>query len=155
MLVLLGPRLQRWAAARHPDHDSLGRRLLMTVSISPGSTAANSEQPRVILFVGIMSVLMTISLQRVNGLKNVLATAVNAVAALIFMLVAWERIDWSVAALIALGSMAGGYVGARFGRRLSPVFLRVDRRHRRPGHRQDAGLTMATAITDPADERRS
>ena len=42
----------------------------------------------------------------------------------VFMLVAWERIDWSVAALIAVGSIAGGYVGARVGRRLSPVFLR-------------------------------
>jgi len=42
----------------------------------------------------------------------------------IFMLVAWDRIDWSVAALIAVGALAGGYVGARVGRRLSPVVLR-------------------------------
>lgn len=33
LLVLFGPRLQRWAAARHPDHDSLGRRLLMTLGV--------------------------------------------------------------------------------------------------------------------------
>ena len=125
LLVLLGPRLQAWAAARHPDHDSLGRRVLMTVGIfAAGAYGGYFGAAQGILFVGIMSVLMTISLQRVNGLKNVLATAVNAVAALIFMLVAWERIDWSVAALIALGSIAGGYVGARVGRRLSPVFLR-------------------------------
>ena len=70
-----------------------------------------------------MSVLMTISLQRVNALKNVLGTVVNAVAA-VFMLVAWERINWTVAALIAAGALAGGYVGARVGRRLSPVVLR-------------------------------
>ena len=67
---------------------------------------------------------MTVSLQRVNGLKNVLGTVVNAVAAVVFMLVAWERINWSVAALIAVGSLAGGYVGARVGRRLSPSVLR-------------------------------
>jgi uncharacterized membrane protein YfcA len=71
-----------------------------------------------------MSVLMTISLQRVTGLKNVLGTVVNAVAAFMFMLFAWERIDWSVAALIAVGSLAGGYVGARVGRRLPPRVLR-------------------------------
>jgi uncharacterized membrane protein YfcA len=71
-----------------------------------------------------MSVLMTISLQRINGLKNVLATVANVVAAVIFILVAPDRIDWAVAALIAVGALAGGYVGARFGRRLSPVALR-------------------------------
>jgi Sulfite exporter TauE/SafE. len=41
-----------------------------------------------------------------------------------FILVAPERIDWAVAALIAVGSLAGGYVGARVGRRLSPRVLR-------------------------------
>ena len=77
-----------------------------------------------ILLVGIMSVLTTVGLQRVNGLKNVLSTVVNAVAAVIFMLVAWDRINWTVAALIAVGSLAGGYVGARVGRRMSPQALR-------------------------------
>jgi uncharacterized membrane protein YfcA len=71
-----------------------------------------------------MSVLMVISLQRINGLKNVLATVANAVAAVVFMLVGWDLIDWSVAALIAAGALVGGYVGAKVGRRLSPVLLR-------------------------------
>ena len=67
---------------------------------------------------------MTISLQHNNGLKNVLDTVANAEAAVNFILVAPERINWSVAALIAVGALAGGYVGARVGRRLSPVVLR-------------------------------
>ena len=33
LLVLLGRRIQAWAASRHPDHDSRGRRLLLTVGI--------------------------------------------------------------------------------------------------------------------------
>lgn len=45
----------------------------------------------------MMSVLMTIRLQRINALKNVLVTVVNSVAAITFMLVAWERINWPVA----------------------------------------------------------
>jgi uncharacterized membrane protein YfcA len=68
---------------------------------------------------------MTISLQHITGLKNVLGTVVNAVAALTFILVAPDRIDWSVAALIAVGALAGGFVGARVGRRLSPAVLRA------------------------------
>jgi uncharacterized membrane protein YfcA len=77
-----------------------------------------------VLLVGVLSALMTISLQRINGLKNVLGTVVNAVAAVTFILVAPQRINWAVAALIAVGALAGGYLGARYGRRLSPVVLR-------------------------------
>ena len=125
LLVLLGPRLQAWAAARHPDHDSLGRRLLLTAGVFvAGVYGGYFGAAQGIMLVGIMSILMSISLQRVNGLKNVLSTVVNAVAAVVFMLVAWDRINWSVAALIAVGSLAGGYAGARVGRRLSPSVLR-------------------------------
>ena len=125
LLVLLGPRLQAWAAARHPNHDSPGRHLLMTGgAFAAGVYGGYFGAAQGVLMVGIMSVLMTISLQRINALKNVLVTVVNAVAAVTFMLVAWDRINWTVAALIAAGSLTGGYVGARVGRRLSPALLR-------------------------------
>jgi uncharacterized protein len=125
LLVVLGPRIQTWAAKRHPDHDSRGRHLLLMVGIfGAGVYGGYFGAAQGILLVGIMSILMTISLQRINGLKNVLSTVANAVAAVIFMLFAWDRIDWSVAALIAAGALAGGYVGARVGRRLSRRVLR-------------------------------
>jgi uncharacterized membrane protein YfcA len=125
LLVLLGPRLQAWAATRHPDHDSSGRRLLLRAGIfASGVYGGYFGAAQGVLLVGIMSALMTISLQRVNGLKNVLGTVVNAVAAITFIIVAPARINWTVAALLAVGALAGGYVGARTGRRLSPVMLR-------------------------------
>ena len=125
LLVLLGPRLQAWAATRHPDHDSLGRHLLMTVGVfTAGVYGGYFGAAQGVLLVGIMSVLMAVSLQKVNALKNVLGTVVNAVAAITFMLVAPERINWSIAGLIAVGALAGGYVGARVGRQLSPRVLR-------------------------------
>jgi uncharacterized membrane protein YfcA len=34
-------------------------------------------------------------------------------------------VDWRAAALIALGAILGGYVGARFGRRLPSTVLRT------------------------------
>ena len=39
--------------------------------------------------------------------------------------VATHRIDWEVVALIGSGAFIGGYLGARFGRRLPPAALRV------------------------------
>ena len=125
LLVLFGPRLKAWAAARHPDHESGGRRALLVVGVfAAGVYGGYFGAAQGVLMVGILSALMTISLQSVNGLKNVLVTVVNAVAAVIFILVAPDRINWAVAALIAVGALAGGYVGARVGRRLSPVVLR-------------------------------
>ena len=50
---------------------------------------------------------------------------VNAVAAMTFMVVATNHIDWSLVALISSGAFIGGYLGARFGRKLSPAVLRV------------------------------
>jgi uncharacterized membrane protein YfcA len=125
LLVLLGPRIQRWAGARHPDHDSLGRRLLLGAGIfTAGVYGGYFGAAQGVLLVGLMSVLMMTSLQRINGLKNVFATVANAVAAVVFLLVGRDLIDWSAAGLIAAGALAGGYVGARVGRRLSPVLLR-------------------------------
>ncbi len=78
-----------------------------------------------ILIVGLMSVVTLESLQRITAVKNVLTTVVNGVAAVTFMLVAWESIDWRVTAAIAAGATLGGLGGAKVGRRLSPNVLRV------------------------------
>ena len=48
----------------------------------------------------------------------------NIVAALAYTLVAFDRIDWPAAGLIAVGSLIGGWLGARYGRRLSSNALR-------------------------------
>ncbi|MDO9353659.1 MAG: sulfite exporter TauE/SafE family protein [Solirubrobacteraceae bacterium] len=77
-----------------------------------------------VLLIGVMSVLMADPLQRINGFKNVLGTAVNAVAAIIFVIVATDKIDWAVVGVIAVGALGGGYAGARIGRQLPPTALR-------------------------------
>ncbi|MEZ5217664.1 MAG: TSUP family transporter [Ilumatobacteraceae bacterium] len=51
-----------------------------------------------------------------------LATCVNGVAAIVFLLT--TDIDWKVAGLIAAGATVGGQVGSRVGRRLDPRVLR-------------------------------
>ena len=56
-------------------------------------------------------------------MKNVLAGLVNAVAAVVFV-ISGTQVDWAAAALIAAGSIIGGLIGARIGRRLPPNVLR-------------------------------
>jgi uncharacterized protein len=53
----------------------------------------------------------------------VLATATNFAAAIVFAFAG--PVDWGVAALIAVGSLFGGHVGARVGRVLPPWALKT------------------------------
>lgn len=75
--------------------------------------------------LGLMGALLPEDLQRMNAAKNLMSLLVNVVAATGYILVAFDRIDWSVVRLIAVGSVLGGWLGAKYGRRLSPPALRV------------------------------
>jgi uncharacterized protein len=76
-----------------------------------------------VLLLGLMGVAFTDSMQRINATKNVLAGLVNGVAAIVFIVAG--QVNWGVAGLIAAGSIVGGQVGARVGRKLPPWGLRV------------------------------
>jgi uncharacterized membrane protein YfcA len=129
LMVVIGPSVQkRTAAAQQQGAGSGGvvSRVLLTVGIFVlGIYGGYFGAAQGILLVGLMGMLLSEGIQRLTAIKNVLATIVNAVAAVLFIIVAGDRIDWSVVGLISGGAFIGGYLGARFGRRLSPVVLRV------------------------------
>ena len=63
-----------------------------------------------------------------NNMANIaplLRPGKNSVAAVVFMLVAWDQIYWGAVLLLAVGALLGGVVGAGIGRRLPPGGLRV------------------------------
>lgn len=76
-----------------------------------------------VLLIGLLGIAFTDGLQRINAVKNVLAGLVNGIAALVF--IAFTHVDWRIAGLIAAGSILGGQLGARVGRRLPPWGLRL------------------------------
>lgn len=59
----------------------------------------------------------------VNALKTLAVLAANVVATIIFVVVA--DLEWLAIGLLAAGSVVGGYVGARIGRRMPPTVFRV------------------------------
>jgi uncharacterized membrane protein YfcA len=75
-----------------------------------------------VLLIALMGLLLDEDLHRINAAKNVLAGLVNLVAALVFIAV--TDVAWGAAGLIALGSIVGGQLGGRFGRRIPPPVLR-------------------------------
>jgi uncharacterized membrane protein YfcA len=76
-----------------------------------------------VLLIAILGLGLAESMQRINAAKNILAMLVNGVAAIVF--IAISDVSWTVAGLIAAGSIIGGQLGATVGRRLPDVAFRA------------------------------
>ena len=129
LLVVFGPRIQAWARGRSADEaEPVSTRRMVAVVIGTfavGVYGGYFTAAQGILLIGVMGALLPESMQRMNAAKNLLSLVVNVVAALAYTLVAFDRISWPVAGLIAVGSLVGGFLGAHYGRRLSPNALRA------------------------------
>jgi uncharacterized membrane protein YfcA len=123
VLVLIQPRLSTWVATRRESRDGARSPVLATGVLLSGAYGGYFGAAQGVLLIGLLGSFLDRDLQRVNGAKNVLVTIVNATAALVFVVLA--DVNWVVAALIAVGSTAGGLLGARLGRRLPPLALRI------------------------------
>ncbi|WP_029109307.1 sulfite exporter TauE/SafE family protein [Mycobacterium sp. URHD0025] len=132
VLVVVGPRIQAWARQRAEasgqsvDHLSTGRLAILVIgTFAVGVYGGYFTAAQGILLIAVMGALLPESMQRMNAAKNLLSLLVNIVAALAYTIVAFDRISWEAAGLIAVGSLIGGFLGAHYGRRLSPNALRA------------------------------
>ncbi|MFI1177479.1 sulfite exporter TauE/SafE family protein [Streptomyces melanogenes] len=126
LLVLFQPRIAAAVKRRreangtqaHPDGGPVLLVGLFLASVYGGYFGAAQG----VLYLSLMGLLLSESLQRINAVKNILAALVNGVAAIFFLFVA--DFDWTAVLLIAVGSTIGGQIGAKVGRRLKPAVLR-------------------------------
>jgi hypothetical protein len=155
VMVIIQPRLAKWVAERQraraglatPDGagagagaggtgavavavaappaaaEAIGGPVLWVLVFLAGIYGGYFGAAQGVLLIGMLGIALNDSLQRVNAAKNVLAGLVNGLAAVVFILA--THVDWGVAGLIAAGSIIGGQVGARIGKRLPPWGLRV------------------------------
>jgi uncharacterized membrane protein YfcA len=121
-LVALQPRLSRILAAGQAA-GAIQWPLLATVVYLTGIYGGYFGAAQGVILIALLGIFLADDLQRLNGLKNLLAGAVNAAAAILFLAAA--PVAWAPAALLAVGSIVGGQVGARYGRRLPPRPLRA------------------------------
>lgn len=132
ILVVAGPSIQAWArqrsekAGRSLDHITRGRMATLVMgTFLVGVYGGYFTAAQGILLIAVMGALLPEDMQRMNAAKNLLSLIVNVVAAVAYTLVACDRISWAAAGLIAVGSLLGGFLGAHYGRRLSPNALRA------------------------------
>lgn len=75
-----------------------------------------------VVLLGVLGVFLADRLARVNALKNVLSTIVNVVALVAYGL--FGPVAWEAVLVVALASLAGGYVGGRVAGRIPATALR-------------------------------
>lgn len=125
VMVIFGPAIQRRLSSRAEGRVTAGHGVAMAVGVLfAGMYGGYFGAAQGVFLMGLLSLLSSEPLQRLNGYKNVLVLIVNFVAAAVFVIFARDDINWAAAGLIAVGALIGGVVGARIGRRLSPAVLR-------------------------------
>ena len=121
VLMAVQPRMSRRLEARGTRRLHGGAPLLVGIFLT-GMYGGYFGAAQGVILIALLAIFIDDELQRLNGTKNALALTANLVAALLF--VATTDISWSVAGLIAAGSIIGGQVGGHIGRRLPAPVLR-------------------------------
>jgi uncharacterized protein len=76
-----------------------------------------------ILMLASLSIMGMHNIHRMNALKTALAAIINGVALVYFIL--RGQIEWTLAILMAVGAIIGGYGGARLAKRMNQNVVRV------------------------------
>jgi uncharacterized protein len=119
VVLLLEPRLRAWRERRgSQDHRLALPAGLAAMSLYNGYFGAGSG----VMILTLLLLLVDGHLPTANALKNMLLGAGTLVSAVIFALAG--SVDWSAAAPLALGMLAGSRVGPLVARRLPTGVLR-------------------------------
>jgi uncharacterized membrane protein YfcA len=123
LLIVLQPRLSRLLARHRPHGRARPGPLVMLGVFIGGIYGGYFGAAQGIMVLAILSLGLDDELQRLNAVKVILTGLVNLVSGIVFIFAA--HVAWGAAGLIAGGSLIGGVIGARYGRRLSPRVLRA------------------------------
>jgi uncharacterized membrane protein YfcA len=126
LLVGISPRLSRWLRRNHEGVEPESRTRMSPLTtffatltgVYGGYFGAGSG----VMMLAVLGLGVDLEFRIINALKTLAVLAANVVATVIFVLVA--DLDWRAVGVLAAGSIVGGYVGARIGRRLPPTLLR-------------------------------
>ncbi|HST64121.1 MAG TPA: sulfite exporter TauE/SafE family protein [Mycobacteriales bacterium] len=117
VVLLLGPRLRGGPGDR--ESSPVLQAAVLAVAVYTGYFGAAGG----VLVLAVLTALLDLPLARTIAIKNVISSVANAVAALAFAL--FGPVDWRAVAPLALGFLAGGWLGPGLVRRLPAGPLRV------------------------------
>ncbi|MGH2908225.1 MAG: sulfite exporter TauE/SafE family protein, partial [Solirubrobacteraceae bacterium] len=121
LLILFQSRINRFLEARGTARSEHAGPLALAGVFAGGVYGGYFGAAQGIMVLAILGLSIEDRLQRLNALKVVMTGLVNLVSGIVFVFAA--HVAWAPAGLIAGGSLLGGVLGARIGRRLSPRVL--------------------------------
>lgn len=122
--------IAKWAGAKH-GHRTPGWTLFvgavqLVISVYGGYFGAGIG----VLMLAGLSFAGLDSIHQMNALKVLLATLINGVATVMFIVSSFgasaeNAVNWQVAGTMALASVVGGFLGMGVARRIPPLVLRI------------------------------
>jgi uncharacterized membrane protein YfcA len=76
-----------------------------------------------IIMLGSLSIMGLHDIHKMNGLKTILGTLINVIAFIFFAIKG--LVVWHLAFLMAVGTILGGYMGARLAKRLDQRYIKA------------------------------
>ena len=122
VLVVLQPRIQRRLAHR-PERPAHGGPWLLLGVFVTGVYGGYFGAAQGVILLALMGMALPEHLQRLNAVKNVTTAIAYLVSGIVFVFAA--EVAWLAVVLLAAGATIGGQLGARYGRRLRPMYLRA------------------------------
>lgn len=108
--------------ARHVHPAARGRVFIFLFQFLVGVYGGYFGAGMGILMLAALGLIGLTDMHQMNGVKNVLAVAINGIAAVYFALAG--AVVWSDVLVMTIGSLIGGYLGARAARKLGRTFVR-------------------------------
>jgi uncharacterized membrane protein YfcA len=123
MLVVLQPRISAYLTARRTQQQPHGGPLVRLGVLAVGVYGGYFGGGQGIVLFALLANSLPGSLVSLNAIRALLAGPANATAAVVFVFAA--HIAWLPVVLLAIGSTAGGVLGAGIGKRLPDSVLRA------------------------------
>ena len=121
LLLAAQPRVSAWVL-RHGRADAELPGSLLVLTFVGGAYGAYFGGALGVILLAALGAVLAEDLQRTNALKSFLSLVINTVAVTVFVFA--PQAQWATVAVMAVGSLLGGRVGAGFARRLGATTLR-------------------------------
>lgn len=124
VLLAFQDRMRNWVVARMSDeghrhlNEAWSMVLIFPAAIYGGYFGAGLG----VMMLAVLGLVLEDSLTRLNALKQSLSFSINIAAAVFFLFSG--KVLWTVAAVMAVGALAGGVLGGRVASRIQPIILR-------------------------------
>lgn len=127
LLVGAQPRITRWMRDRLDEEDPAQRVVMSPVTTAfatlTGAYGGYFGAGSGVMMMAVLGLGLDLDFRVVNALKTLAVMSANLVASIIFVAIA--DLEWAAVALLAVGSVVGGYAGSHLGRILPPTLLRA------------------------------